>query len=103
MGLLFSTIKQSISGTCDGRFHTGDKVQHFKREMAEQGDPKDKYLYRILGFATDADTLEDLVIYQAEYFPFQVWVRKEADFCAPVDKVKYPNIKQENKFVIIPG
>ena len=45
------------------RFHTGDVVQHFKRENVNLETAE--YLYRILAFAQHTENGEKLVIYQA--------------------------------------
>jgi hypothetical protein len=54
--------------------------------------------YQILAIAKDANTMEELVVYQATYEPFQVFVRGLEEFLSPVDLVKYPDVKQEERF-----
>lgn len=56
-------------------------------------------LYKVLNIAYDTETLEEMVVYEALYDEHKVWVRSKKDFLSKVDKVKYPNIKQENRFV----
>ena len=77
----------------------GDVMQHFKREnLTEQEMTTYKYLYKILAFATHTETGETLVVYQALYNDFQVFVRPIDMFFSKVDTEKYPDIKQEYRF-----
>ena len=85
----------------EGNFHIGDIVQHFKRETLTPTDDSNKYLYIIRGFANHTETGEMLVIYQGLYSPFDTYARPYDMFNSKVDKVKYPNIKQEYRFEII--
>lgn len=74
----------------------GDIVRHFKYEtLSEEEKKQNKYLYCVKGMAEHTETGERLVIYQAMYPPFQTYVRPLEMFCSKVDRVKYPNIKQE--------
>lgn len=81
------------------RFQVGDIVQHFKREQVDQNTSE--YLYKILAFASHTETGEQLVIYQALYFPFKVCARPYDMFISKTDKVKYPNAKQEYRFELL--
>ncbi len=63
--------------------------KHFKGDL---------YLVEDIGY--DCDTLEKVVIYKALYNDCRIYVRKYNDFISTVDKVKYPNIKQEYRFEI---
>ena len=51
------------------RFHSGDIVQHFKRENVNLETAE--YLYRILAFAQHTENGEKLVIYQALYSQYK--------------------------------
>jgi hypothetical protein len=80
----------------------GDIVQHFKREtISESEKSTGKYLYMILNFANHTETGEKLVIYQALYGDFKVYARPYEMFSSEVDREKYPDIKQKNRFEII--
>lgn len=54
--------------------------------------------YQILAIAKDTNTEEDVVVYQATYEPYQVYVRGLEEFMSPVDREKYPDVKQEERF-----
>lgn len=78
------------------RFHSGDIIQHFKRETLSETEKKTtKYLYKIIGIATHTESKQILVIYQALYDEFSIFARPYDSFFGKVDKKKYPNIKQE--------
>lgn len=74
----------------------GDIVCNFKREFEPVGS--DRYLYRILYFATHSETTEKMVVYEALYEPFGIWVRPFDMFMSEVDREKYPNVKQTYRF-----
>lgn len=54
--------------------------------------------YQILAIAKDANTMEELVVYQGTHEPYQVYTRGLDEFMSPVDHVKYPDVKQEERF-----
>lgn len=64
-----------------------EKFRHFKGNS-----------YQVMALAKDADTGEDLVVYQAMYGDFTVYVRGLDAFMSPVDKEKYPDASQEYRF-----
>lgn len=78
------------------RFHVGDLVRHFKRETVNATG--NEYLYRILAFATHTENGERLVVYQALYPPFKICARPYEMFISPVDRNKYPDIRQKWRF-----
>jgi hypothetical protein len=77
-------------------FKRGDIVKHFKRETVDHSTSN--YLYKIIGVATHTETHETMMVYQALYGDFQLYVRPYYMFISKVDKEKYPNIKQEYRF-----
>jgi len=80
-------------------FRSGDIVQHFKREMLSEEERKsNRYLYRIIGVATHSETKEKLMVYEALYGDFGLFVRPLDMFLSEVDHAKYPEIKQKYRF-----
>ena len=80
-------------------FHPGDIVRHFKRERLTEGEKRtNRYLYRIVGPAVHSETREPLMVYQALYGDFGLYVRPAAMFSSEVDRKKYPEIRQRYRF-----
>ena len=52
-------------------------------------------LYLVVDFAKHTETGEKLVIYRALYGNGELYARPYDMFISKVDKVKYPNVKQE--------
>lgn len=77
----------------------GDIVRHFKYEYLKLEDRnKNMFTYKVLGFGTHTETEEKMVIYQALYAPFEIYIRPYEMFMAEIDHEKYPNSKQVFRF-----
>ena len=71
----------------------GEFYRHFKNR-----------LYQIIAVASDAETEQQVVVYQALYGDYRVWVRPLEDFLSRTDREKYPEASQEWRFErIVPG
>lgn len=81
------------------RLHAGDIVKHFKRETVNDEEARaNKYLYKIVALAEHTETKEMVVVYQALYGDFRMYVRPYDMFMGRVDKKKYPDIVQRYRF-----
>lgn len=54
--------------------------------------------YQIITLATDCEDGKPMVVYQALYGEFKVYVRELSEFMSLVDKEKYPKASQEYRF-----
>ena len=84
------------------RLREGDIVRHFKREtLSEEDLNRNIFLYKVIGFAEHTETGEKMVVYEALYGDFRLYVRPYDMFMGKVDRDKYPDIKQEYRFEVV--
>lgn len=67
----------------------GRKYKHFKG-----------HIYEVLAIAKDSEDLSLKVVYK-NVETEEVWVRPIDEFLSKVDKNKYPDVTQENRFELI--
>ncbi len=67
----------------------GRKYKHFKG-----------HIYEVLAIAKDSEDLSLKVVYK-NIENEEVWVRPIDEFLSKVDKNKYPDVTQENRFELI--
>lgn len=83
-------------------FTPGRRVQHFKREALDDrtlaAEPM-QYLYEIVGIAEDTENGTELMVYRALYGSKKMYARPISMFLSPVDRDKYPDIRQEYRFM----
>ena len=58
-------------------------------------------LYKVICIARDSETLEDMVVYQALYGNYDIYVRPLDNFESKVDINKYPEVSQSTRFELV--
>lgn len=58
-------------------------------------------LYQIICVAEDSETGRPQVIYRALYSPYKIYSRDLSMFMSPVDRAKYPDADQDNRFELM--
>lgn len=84
-------------------FKEGDIIRHFKRDMIDDdAKAQNIYLYKVLAIAHHSETKEQMLVYQALYYPFGVCVRPLEMAMEEISPDKYPYIKnlQKHRFEI---
>lgn len=71
----------------DINIHEGDFYRHFKGQI-----------YQIRAIAANSEDESLMVVYQAMYHPFKVWVRPLSMFTEKLDISKYPDAGQTYRF-----
>ena len=67
--------------------NAGEFYKHFKGQ-----------LYQVRALAENSEDNTPMVVYQAMYAPFKIWVRPLSTFLEKLDKEKYPDAAQEFRF-----
>ena len=76
-------------------FKEGDIVKHFKRDMIDdKAKDQNMYLYKVLAVGTHTETKEQMLVYQALYYPFGIYIRPLEMAMEEITEEDYPEIKK---------
>lgn len=59
--------------------------------------------YYVMDIATHSETGEQFVVYQQLYGERRTFIRPLDMFASDVDREKYPNVEQQERFKLMPG
>ena len=88
-------------------FESAIHCNGMERSMRPNPKPQEMYrhfkggVYQIRCLARHSETGETMVVYQAMYEPFQIYVRPLAMFMEEVDRAKYPDADQRYRFALL--
>lgn len=57
--------------------------------------------YIVLDIAKNSEDLSDWVVYRSLYDEGKLYIRSVKEFNSPVDKNKYPNVEQKERFKLV--
>lgn len=77
-------------GHTDCEILEGHYYRHFKGN-----------LYKVIGIATHTETEEKMVVYQAQYGKYGLFVRPYQMFIEEIDQQKYPEAIQKHRFELV--
>lgn len=89
------------------RFKSRPFEARLEYRMRANPKPQEMYrhfkgnIYQIRCLATHSETRELMVVYQAMYDTFQIYVRPLSMFMEEVDHVKYPDVRQKYRFELL--
>lgn len=58
-------------------------------------------LYKVIGIATHTETEEKMIVYQAQYGKYGLFVRPYQMFAEEIDRQKYPDATQKHRFELV--
>ena len=79
-------------------FREGDIIRHFKRDMvSDEAKAQNMYLYKVLAVGMHTETKERMLVYQALYYPFGVFIRPLDMAMEEISPDQYPYIPHLQK------